>query len=75
MVTSFVSSLGQIAQAVKCFESLHGAYDLITELYCDRSSLMRMVVFTLTDDCAGCFAVILAIGPFCAFTYMIGAGP
>ena len=59
MVTFFMSSLGKIALAVACFTSLCGAHDWITGLYLDWSSLVRVVVFKLTHDCAGCFTVVL----------------
>ena len=59
MVAFFASNLGWISKAVVCVASLHGAHDLITGLYCDRSSLVCAVIFTLTHDGAGCFTVLL----------------
>ena len=59
MVTFFVSNLGKIELAVVSLASLSWAHFLITGQYCDQWSLMRMVIFKLTSDCASCFAVVL----------------
>ena len=58
-VNFFTSSLGKITLAVASLASLSWIHDSITGLCHDQSSLVNAVIFKLTCDFVGCFAVIL----------------